>query len=152
MELTKEQITARLNYDPETGIFTWKNCRKSTYNGKVAGFFNSQGYWKIQLLGKSRCANRLAWVITYDEDITGIEIDHKDRDKSNNRIGNLRKATRLQQNINKDARGTFKSRRKYGAKIRVNGKDIYLGLYKTEEEAHRVYLAKKRELHGEFCP
>ena len=152
MELTKEQIEARLNYDPHTGIFTWKNCRKATYEGEVAGCLSSQGYIRIQLLGKSRLANRLAWVITYDEDITDETIDHKDRDKTNNRINNLRKATRLQQNINKIFRGTYRSGKKFCARIRYKGKDIHLGTYSTEEEAHKVYVAKKKELYGEWAP
>ena len=152
MELTQEQIKARLNYDPETGIFTWKNCRKSTYEGKIAGFKDNQGYIKIQLLGKPRLANRLAWVIVYGEDITNITIDHRDRVKTNNKISNLRKATILQQNVNKEFRGTYKSKKKYCARIVYAGKNIHLGSYKTEEEAHQVYLAKKRELYGEWSP
>lgn len=89
-----------------------------------------------------------------------FEIDHKDRDRSNNRFLNLRGATRTQNaaNVNMSVANTTgftgvsltKSRMKFRAEIRVNKKRIHLGYFDTAEDAFVVRLAAQAEHHGEF--
>jgi len=87
-----------------------------------------------------------------------LTVDHRDNDKNNNHISNLRMATKQQQNFNQPIRknnklgvkGVRKQRNKYRARIKIDGKQIHLGLFETVEEASLVFQSKARELHGEF--
>lgn len=86
-------------------------------------------------------------------------IDHKNRDRTDNRWENLREATRSQNNANRRASSThgFKGatfNRRQGrwmAQTKVNGKRVYLGYYDTPEEAHAAYVAAAERYFGEFA-
>ena len=87
-------------------------------------------------------------------------IDHTDENKANNNVKNLRWATASENGCNRgkqinnksNYKGVCfnKSRNKYIAQIRINGKTKHLGYYETVEEASRVYDAKAKEINGEF--
>jgi hypothetical protein len=86
-----------------------------------------------------------------------LTIDHIDGNPQNNHISNLRMATRQQQNFNKGIRksnlgvkGVLKVGDKYCARIAIDKKRIFLGYFKTIEEASNVYQTKAKELYGEF--
>jgi hypothetical protein len=87
------------------------------------------------------------------------KIDHKDRDTLNNQKANLRPCTTSQNGANCKRRETnttgFKGVRRNGsrymARIKVNGRELYLGTYDTPEEAHQVYMAAARKYFGEFA-
>lgn len=89
----------------------------------------------------------------------GETPDHKDRDRSNNQRDNLRPATSSQQKANtlkkKDCRSRFKgvswNRDRWQANITLNDIKIYLGKYKTEEEAARAYDRSALRNFGEFA-
>lgn len=104
-------------------------------------------------------AHRLAWFY-----VTGVwpekTVDHKNRNRADNRWRNLRLATHHQQRQNQSVGRANKTgflgvrrhrKGKFEANIGVGGKHIYLGLFDTAEEASRVYLRAKRQLH-EFQP
>ena len=76
-------------------------------------------------------------------------IDHIDNDKSNNHISNLRVVTQQENIFNTKNKGySFnKEKGKYQAQIMLNKKNIRLGLFDSEEEAHNAYLEKKEKLH-----
>jgi len=76
-------------------------------------------------------------------------IDHVDRDKSNNFIENLRIVTNQQNLFNQKARGYCfnKQRKKWQARIQINKKQKFLGLFDTEEEASEAYLKAKKIYH-----
>jgi hypothetical protein len=77
-----------------------------------------------------------------------IQIDHINRNPADNRVENLRLATKQQQMFNRNAKGYFLTRSgKYEASICVDGKSIYLGTYKNPEEAHQAYLDAKAIYH-----
>lgn len=138
-----------LHYCPETGVFTWLHNGKGRYQraGAVAGT-NKDGYINISVKCRRYRAHRLAWLYmhgTWPPD----EIDHINHIKNDNRLANLRLATRAQncQNLslrcdNKyGAAGiTFHKDRKkcWQAKLKQNGKIKYLGYYATIEEAKTV--------------
>lgn len=78
-----------------------------------------------------------------------IDIDHIDMNKTNNYWLNLRIVTHQQNLFNSKAKGYsyHKHKRKFEAKIGLNGKDIYLGAFEKEEDARDAYLEAKKKYH-----
>ena len=70
-------------------------------------------------------------------------IDHKNRDKLDNQVSNLRVVSYQQNNFNTNAKGYYKENNKYRARIVVNGKQITLGYFDTTEEATNAYKQAK---------
>jgi len=141
-----------LNYDSETGIFTWKKSFHAPKIGTVAGTTIKRGYITIGIDKKIYRAHRLAWVYIYDV-WPNLGIDHINGIKTDNRICNLREATTSENMQNqykssgKGLLGTTFDQGKWNSKIVVNGKYIHLGRFLTAEEAHQIYLEAKRKLH-----
>ena len=144
-ELNAEYLRSILHYDPETGIFTWK-VRTSTRVkvGDAAGCPEGGGYLQIKLQSRPHKAHRLAWLYTYGVWPTD-QIDHINRNRTDNRIANLREVSNKQnhQNKSKPSNNTSghpgaywdKQRSKWQAKIAHNRKQIHLGHFATIEEA-----------------
>jgi hypothetical protein len=63
VSLTAERLREVLDYNPETGVFTWK-VRTSirVVAGKVAGSVGKRGYLIIGVGGRNYYAHRLAWL------------------------------------------------------------------------------------------
>lgn len=146
-----------LNYDFDTGIFTWKKrlCSR-TVIGQTAGCLRN-GYITINILGKRYQAHRLALIYTYGH-CDSFDVDHINGIKTDNKIVNLRFATRSEnkQNIKKIQPNNksgymgvdwHKSTGFWRATITIMRKQKHLGLYKTPEEAHQAYLSAKRNFH-----
>jgi hypothetical protein len=146
--LSHEEIKRLLNYDPDTGKFTWKitvNSRAPA--GSVAGCINPDGYRQIRVAGIVYKAHRLAWLyVTGKFPLNGV--DHINGDRMDNRIDNLRDVSHRENHQNtkfhRNGRlfGTsfHKQSKKWEARIRVRDKRIYLGSFDTEQEAHKSYL------------
>jgi len=49
--LTQQRLKEVLNYDAESGVFTWAVTRTKAVKGRVAGNVDSHGYWIIGLDG-----------------------------------------------------------------------------------------------------
>ena len=91
----------------------------------------------------------------------GMEVDHINGDKLDNRRENLRICTHAQNTLNQGIRndnksgfkGVFwdKQSGKYRAQIRANKQTFYLGWFDDAEQAARAYDEKARELHGKFA-
>lgn len=91
MSLTAERVRELLNYNSETGVFTWRATRNTHRIGSVAGTQNGCGYRQITICGKIYLAHRLAWLHVHG--VWPNTVDHIDRDRGNNRISNLRDVT-----------------------------------------------------------
>ena len=155
-DLTAERLREVLDYDQETGVFTWKIRTHSRVKaGDVAGALRPDGYIQISIDGCLHRAHRLAWLYVTGESPPS-EIDHINCVKNDNRISNLRLATRSENlqnqlraksNNNTGFLGVSPNLWKFKAEIQVDGKRRYIGTFPTPEEAHAAYLKAKRQLH-----
>ena len=146
MELTKELIEQYFDYDKNTGDFIRKISISQTKAGDKAGYVKkSDGYVYIRFLGKIYTAHRLAWIMSYGQNPKS-DIDHVNCIRSDNRIDNLRLATRSLNLHNSSARSrnssghkgikfVSKGKRKWMAMVMINYKQHYIGVFHTIEEA-----------------
>ena len=107
---------------------------------------NSYGYCQVNFNGRRIYYHSIVWMLYNKKDIpANLEIDHINGNKIDNRIENLRLVTtrRNQQNQKKHREGQlvgcYFSNGKHQAQIKISGKMIYLGRYKTERQAHEAY-------------
>lgn len=157
MSLNIQQLHKTFNYDPETGIF----IRRALQHSHVAqaGCLGRSGYRQINLKSKIWYAHQLAWAYVHGC-LPNCDIDHINGDKSDNRIANLRLATRSQNMQNTGMRSSntsgykgvhfYKRTGQWIASIRHNGKPIHLGYFSTPEDASFAYEHKASELFGKF--
>ena len=145
------ELRSELNYDPETGKFTWK---------KEAGTITGHGYRYIRVNQKMMLAHRMAWLMFYGTEPDGL-VDHINGNRLDNRIVNLRIATYSQNaaNAKRHSRNTsglkgasyMPKKRKWQASITVQNKQTHLGTFATKDEAHAAYLEAARKHQGEFA-
>lgn len=154
--LTVDEVRQVLDYDPSTGRFTWKVARTNNVKvGKEAGCISFYGYRVIRIGQKLYRCNRLAWLY-----VTGSwpdhVIDHINGCRSDDRFENLRDVPisvnqqnrRKAQVDNKSGLlGVSKKKGKWFSRVKLNGKQVYLGTFETPELAHEAYLIAKRQLH-----
>lgn len=155
-----DYLRRALIYDKETGLFrrAIKTGRKANV-GDVAGCVDKDGYIQIRLKGKMYPAHRLAWLYVYGE-WPQDEIDHINCIKGDNRISNLRIATRRQNSMNlkiyksnkTGVKGVYwhSKRKVFVAQIRANGKRFFVGNFDDVLSASQAIERWRRELHGEF--
>lgn len=139
-----------LIFDHKQGNLLWKargvKDWDARFANKIAGSIGKSGYFelKTKLNGKyvSYMAHRVAWFLYYNVDPINFQIDHIDGNPSNNNIKNLRLATNSFNQQAKRIEKTFFKRPNqdmFYCSISVNGKNIYIGDYKTEAEAKAAY-------------
>jgi hypothetical protein len=147
-----------LLYDPETGEIVWAKDRPYCKNKgkKATSFTGGRQYLQVKFEGKSYLAHRIAYALYHGVDPYPYDVDHKERDKLDLRITNLRMATSAENNYNvlrKDNTSgysgvTWKERlQKWEAFISVEGKKIYLGVFDTLEEAIEARLDEEDRLN-----
>ena len=158
-----DELSWHLKYDPITGVGTWLVSRKNkAQKGALAGCLGRDGYVYIRYKAKLFLAHRLFWFLQTGHDPGALEVDHIDRNRSNNKFYNLRLANKNQQGRNKSERidntsghrGVCwdKESQKYAVQIFFNKKMLKVGRYKTFEQAVAARQAKELELFGEFSP
>ena len=167
MTVDQADVRAALDYDPVSGMLTWRHRleRSRHWNtrhaGTPAGYGTRQAntsYLQINLNGRKLFGHRLAFLW-----MTGAmphEVDHRDMNGLNNSWVNLRSCTRSQNKANRpwqrgakvETKGVSFTHtgRRYRARIKVMGKEMHLGCFATPGEAHVVYMAAAREHFGEF--
>jgi hypothetical protein len=156
-------LRAMFRYDPVRGRLYWRRRadRSRRWNtrfaGKPAGCVQ-HGFIRVYVpgCGNSR-AHRIIWKMVYDEEAE--VIDHVDGDPANNRLSNLRRATRAQNNWNRRRNPRFRSRlrgvrprgKRWVASIAVNGRSIFLGQFDSAADAYFAYARAARRYHGDFA-
>ena len=164
-QLTAEMVRRALDYDPATGVLSWRHRDdvlprvNKRLAGKPAGCRDGQyGYLSVRLHDRLYQAHRLIWLHVTGEWPADV-LDHVDGIPSNNAWSNLRPATRAENNRNRRSirEGILKGAvldartRRWTAMITLGRKNHYLGTFSTQEEAHAAYEAAAKRLHGEFA-
>jgi len=158
--ITQEYLKSILDYNEETGYFTWKIKKSANIVvGSIAGTLNHSGYWQIGIDKKLYSSHRLVWLFIFNSYPTS-QIDHINCKKDDNRLVNLRLATPAenQWNRGKPVNNTTgfkgvswsKKSNKYQAQISKNGKKIHLGFFNSAEQASKAYKDFAKEHTGEF--
>jgi hypothetical protein len=158
--MTKELLNEMFDYKDGNLFYKIKTGLRVKI-GDVAGSVKTNGYRQIIINYKAYRAHRLIWMFHNGDIKTGLEIDHINQNKSDNRIENLRLATRSQNKSNgkkyKNNTSRFKGvcwhkrNKKWVAQIKYNNKKIYLGYFATPELAREAYVAAAEKLHGDFA-
>lgn len=170
-----ELLRQILRYDAESGKLFWltrrpdlfkdgrqakeHSCAKwnTLFAGKEAfTATNRQGYKCGAIFDRQYKAHRIAWALYHGIAPEG-QIDHIDGDRTNNRISNLRDVTNKENSrsacIPKNNTTGYMGvsftagRGMYRASIKVDGRQLFLGYWKTAEEASNAYTAA-RDSHG----
>lgn len=156
LDLTQEELKRWVSYDPETGMFSRLIFKGNCRPGDKIGGINHDGYVVIRVAGNKHMAHRLAWLYMYGK-WPDKEIDHANRNRADNRILNLREATRSENNQNSSPgtgssgyMGAYPHGKKWKAKICVLGHQIYLGSFDDPETAHQAYMEAKKKYHPMF--
>lgn len=163
-----------LEYDYQSGFFLWRrrplqhfagvrhfNRWNSLFVGKKAGSPNSKRYTQITLDGVTYKAHRLAWMYHYGE-YPALAIDHINGIHADNRIANLRLATKSENGMNRGPQENNTSgvkgvcwkpdEMKWIAQIGKGGKTIYIGRFDNLLDAVAARRSAEITLHGEFRP
>lgn len=148
-----EKLKRLLAYSSESGEFTWLKTSKK------AGNSHHTGYSYIKIGGKLYSAHRLAWLYMFGES-PRQDLDHINKVRSDNRICNLRLASRVENNRNRGLNSNSKTGFKgvtlhrltgrFQASASVAGRKKYIGLYDTPEEASKAYQEFAKVHHGAF--
>lgn len=155
--LTAEEVSGILHYEQPSGLFTWlvNGHRKKTV-GTVAGTKKKDGYVQIKIHGRRYYAHRLAWLSATGAWPTA-EIDHINGVRDDNRIANLREATRSQnrQNLHrtKSVSGVVgvtwnRFEGKWTAQLTSCGTIYRLGYFDNLDEAVKARLEAKAKYHS----
>jgi hypothetical protein len=167
MASPEDEIRRSLSYDPDTGEIRWLRdvFNRKRASSELAGFckeFRSGNQYRlITVGGKEHLAHRLAWFLHFGEWPSG-SLDHINRDGLDNRISNLRLASRSQNGANsrKHSSNPYKGvfplpsgRWRAIISTRKEGKKhiIHLGSFDTPEQAKEAYLFVARAQWGEYA-
>jgi hypothetical protein len=154
--LTQEEVIRQLNYDPNTGIFTWKISKSGNKGvGSKAGSLDKNSKYQVCTINNKRYyLHRIAFLY-----MTGshpqYNVDHINGDKQDNRWSNLRDISTRDNQSNREIHRTGKlvgscfkkDCKRWRAMISIDSINIHLGYFDTELEAHEAYM-KARKHYG----
>jgi len=167
-KLDAARVRELLDYCPETGIFMWKprtepgrgpTIFNKRFAGKQAGCPDAYGYIQLSIDRRRYKAHRLSWLLVHGPIPADKEVDHRDGNRANNAISNLRLASRQQQVNNTGPRKPGKVKgchwhardRKWAARFRLNGRNLSLGEFDRLEDAQAARVRAEMKYHGEFA-
>lgn len=162
--ISVDRLRTVLDYNAATGVFTWRESLSAGAPvGSPAGTVYKNGRRYITIDRKRHFSARLAWFYVHGEWPT-FQVDHRNCNKLDDRIDNLRLATPFQNSGNKRVskrnelgiKGVGISPRvrktqRYRARIRVHDQLLHLGYFSTPEEASAAYEAAATKHFGEFA-
>lgn len=176
IEVTVSEVRLLLDYDPATGRLCWRHRDVSLFSGNpreadiAARKWNSRhagrpalnslsnGYLTGHINYTQVYAHKIAWLHHYGYTVPkGMYVDHVNGDRSDNRIANLRVVTPRQSMFNMPPRGIASSykgvkydkrRGHWYARIRVEGVDVSLGRFSSEDAAAEAYKRAAETYQG----
>jgi len=159
--MTKESISEPLlSFNPDTGSIKWLTSRGRMKAGDEAGRYDRDGYVRVTIKSKTYLAHRLMWLFVHKTmPPDGVEVDHINHVRDDNRISNLRLSPFTSVHKNQHNRslgknntsghmGVRRSGEKWRAEIKIDGKKVSLGTYSLLEDA--VTARKEAELKYGF--
>lgn len=158
-EPSQELLIQLLDYDPDTGLFTWKVDRGGRAKaGSSAGYRASGGYIQIRINYTAHLAHRLAWIYVNGEPPHYL-IDHRNGIRNDNRISNLRQCNNSQNQFNSGNRGKTNTGIKgisfidgkgvFRVQIRAHGSKLTKD-FSSLEAAEEFSKIARESLHGDF--
>lgn len=172
-DITPELLRQLLRYEPETGMYFWKERPASMFSSEGyckkwnTQYANKQSmttkggdnYYQIRVLGINFKAHRVVWAMHYGEWPNG-SIDHINGVQTDNRITNLRVVSHSENLKNMGVRKNNtsgvvgvcwdKREHRWKAFIRQGGKMFNLGNFDKIEDATQA--RKKAEIAFGFHP
>jgi len=166
-----EDLRQLLIYDPETGLFVWrqrteKYCASELsarrWNQRFAGMpafttLHSAGYLEARVLWEPVLAHRAAWAMHFGR-WPPFQIDHQNGNRKDNRIANLREATQTDnnRNLSRSKRntsgvvGVSPAKGKWVARICEGSKVIHIGTFANIDDA--IAARRAAEIRHGFHP
>ena len=155
--ITQERLHEMFEY--RDGTLYRKISLGRTKAGDKVGFVNNKGYIAVNIDKQCISLHRLIWMMQHGE--MPILIDHIDGDRQNNRIENLRLASRygnaqnkrMHKNNTSGVKGVHwhKKAKKWRGCVYANGKRNYLGFFENLEDANEFVCLAREMLHGPFA-
>lgn len=155
-EITQEYVQQLIEYDPRTGVAHWKVDKGTARKGDKIQSISTKGYYRISIDRRRISLHRVIWLYVYGT-LPDLSVDHINRNKTDNRIVNLRLATNRQQHQNKSAQKNNtsgyvgvtwnKHAAKWVAQIWDAGVAHYLGVFDSKEGAAQAYAEAKSQMH-----
>ena len=146
-------------FECKDGVLFWKNpnarrCKK----GDKAGHIDKDGYVIVRFDDKRVPAQKIIWYMAYGE--MPEMLDHINGNRSDNSLSNLRKVTKRENNFNKAMRSDntsgvcgvrwHKQRKKWNARIKIDGVEKSLGMYASFQDAVNARLEAETTFFGEY--
>lgn len=154
-----DQKTALELFEYRDGVLFWqKSPRRGIRKGSMVGCKTNK-YVRIRLKNKTYYAHRIVYLMFHGH--IPVEVDHIDCDKLNNKVENLRAATRVENGANLPLRKDNKSgvknvcwhkaANKWQVSVKANGKRHNFGLFDDLELAALVASEARDKYHGKFA-
>lgn len=169
MKSDKALAKSLFTYNEKSGLVRWRVDRVAALTnhktikakaGDVAGWINDSGYRLVMFKGRKCRATDVIWLLVYGR-YPKDEVDHKNGNRSDNRIKNLRDATPSQNRCNSKLRSDstsgfkgvswYSAKGKWRATIKFMGKHKHLGFFVDPKKASIAYETAAKELHGQFA-
>jgi len=157
--ITQEYLKQLFDY--QDGQLIRKVCRSRLGKAEeaVGNFDKKSGYYRTSLKGKTYLLHRL--IFLYHNGYTPEFIDHIDGDSTNNKIENLRPATKKENCRNRSAHKNnssgfknvswHKKHEKWSVSIYVESKKKHFGYFEDIELADLVAQEARNKFYGQFA-
>ena len=143
MASSNRKIEEQVEY--RDGKLYWLNPRKKSLIGTECGHLTERGYRIMKAENKTVPVHHVVWFLHYGVwPVKGLDIDHINQNKQDNRIENLRQVTRSVNSFNNKAKNVSKN----GKGWRARAGQKYIGTFADREVAEKAIKDYKQIFHG----